>query len=1109
MKKNLLIIPLLFLTVIVFGTNLSAQGETCGAPLIVAALPFTDAGNTSTYGDNYGTTDVPPLAANAVTNGTGSEYYLTGDDVVYRITPSLDGTMTVSTTNDDNWIGLWVFENCPFTSTVGYHTAISGATRSIPSIPVQAGMDYFIVISSWDSHQSTAYTIEITGSPGLLTPPSCMFVNSLTLDNLTANDADISWTAGGSESAWNVSWGTPGYTPGDANEVGTSSVATNSYQITGLTPETDYEFYVQADCGGGDESIWIGPYSFTTPPTCPAPTDLDIQNLTATSVDLEWTEAGAATDWNIEYGTYGYTQGDGTVVATTTNPHSLTGLTPETAYDFYVQADCGVSDQSVWVGPFSFTTPPTCPAPTDLAITNLTTTTVDLGWTENGSATEWQVEFGAAGFTQGTGTLETASSNPHSITISPDSEYEFYVRSICTVGDSSYWSGPFDFANIYCVPSNTYSTSYYINDVITSGAIQNLNNTATGFTAGGYADYTATDTLIVYPGQTIDVTLTHPSSTYGYQVWVDWNNNFSFSDAGENIISTGFESTPLTMNLTVPAVVSQGTYRLRVRNAYLYNPAPNCGSFNYGEAEDYTLVVVAQPSCLPTSDIVASNETQTTVDLDWTENNSATTWNIEYGPVGFTPGTGTTISGVTTNPFTVTGLNPSSTYDFYVQSDCGAGDLSSIGFGVTATTLCGVVTAPFYEGFNTGVQPVCWDNLSSNTTSTSANNFWKFSGTVEGGANNNGKPNGTYAFSDGDTPKPDSMMLITPEIDLTALTTPYLGFEWFSNNTNNPGNNIPLIVSIHDGSSWTLLDTLKGDYAEWQFASFDLAAYNNDTVRIRFMTNQTLITTTAWYNDILIDEIRIDDCITGQDGTKNVCRLDGTVDLNDNIVTAAMGGGSWHSDGLDIHLNDSIFEYSTLPSGSYELFYVERFACADTSVATINVYNESTAGEGQTITVCKNEPINLYAALSGNIDMGGDWYDFNDNLLPNSQPTAPSLEAQYNYKYVASNGVCPADTAIVEVNVGNCTWDVKDEMFTDVSVYPNPATSQLNIVNPSNTSSLKVEMLDMNGRVVLVENKALNNASEATLAIDHLERGIYTLRIYNDEGQRTFKVVKQ
>jgi len=49
----------------------------------------------------------------------------------------------------------------------------------------------------------------------------------------------------------------------------------------------------------------------------------------------------------------------------------------------------------------------------------------------------------------------------------------------------------------------------------------------------------------------------------------------------------------------------------------------------------------------------------------------------------------------------------------------------------------------------------------------------------------------------------------------------------------------------------------------------------------------------------------------------------------------------------------------------------------------------------------------------------------------------------------------------------------------------------------------------MNGRIVLVENKALNNATEATLAIDYLERGIYTLRVYNSEGQKTFKIVKQ
>src|SRR5690606_35041747 len=153
-----------------------------------------------------------------------------------------------------------------------------------------------------------------------------------------------------------------------------------------------------------------------------------------------------------------------------------------------------------------------------------------------------------------------------------------------------------------------------------------------------------------------------------------------------------------------------------------------CETTSFGSAVDFTLSIGVTPSCLPTSNLIASGPTQTTVDLAWTENNSATTWNIEYGPVGFTPGTGTTISGVTTNPFTVTGLNPSSTYDFYVQSDCGGGDESSVGMSATESTLCGVVLAPFYEGFNGATQPVCWDNLSSNTTSTSINNFWKFTG---------------------------------------------------------------------------------------------------------------------------------------------------------------------------------------------------------------------------------------------------------------------------------------------------------------------------------------------------------------------------------------------
>ena len=43
-------------------------------------------------------------------------------------------------------------------------------------------------------------------------------------------------------------------------------------------------------------------------------------------------------------------------VSVTTNPYSLSGLSEGTAYDFWVQADCG-ADSSSYAGPFTFTTP--------------------------------------------------------------------------------------------------------------------------------------------------------------------------------------------------------------------------------------------------------------------------------------------------------------------------------------------------------------------------------------------------------------------------------------------------------------------------------------------------------------------------------------------------------------------------------------------------------------------------------------------------------------------------------------------------------------------------------------------------------------------------------
>lgn len=258
-------------------------GSTCDNPLLVISMPFSDSGNTGTYGNAYENSDVPPTASGAVTDGTGSAYYLGGgNDVVYSYTAGEDGSISINTTHSgsSSWNALWVFTGCPFTSTVGYHTATSGTTRSIPNLPVTAGQTYYIVISNWDAGDMD-YTINITGTQ-IADPPTCPQPNNLETNNITDSSAELSWTENGTATTWDIEWGLYGFIPTGTPTI--SGVTANHYPLTELVGSTQYQFYVRSDCGGGDVSFWTGPFSFTTtqiPATLPY-----IEDFEGT---IEWT----------------------------------------------------------------------------------------------------------------------------------------------------------------------------------------------------------------------------------------------------------------------------------------------------------------------------------------------------------------------------------------------------------------------------------------------------------------------------------------------------------------------------------------------------------------------------------------------------------------------------------------------------------------------------------------------------------------------------------------------------------------------------------------------------------------------------------------------------
>src|SRR5690606_7601598 len=93
---------------------------------------------------------------------------------------------------------------------------------------------------------------------------------------------------------------------------------------------------------------------------CDAPTNLTATNITSVSATLGWTSDG--NNFDIEWGTQGFTQGSGTLVTDiATNSYNHTNLDYNTQYKFYIRQDCTVKE-SEWAGPFSFTTLPQCPA---------------------------------------------------------------------------------------------------------------------------------------------------------------------------------------------------------------------------------------------------------------------------------------------------------------------------------------------------------------------------------------------------------------------------------------------------------------------------------------------------------------------------------------------------------------------------------------------------------------------------------------------------------------------------------------------------------------------------------------------------------------------------
>lgn len=279
----------------------------------------------------------------------------------------------------------------------------------------------------------------------------------------------------------------------------------------------------------------------------------------------------------------------------------------------------------------------------------------------------------------------------------------------------------------YCTPSYTNGTidGDLISQVEISGTTL-LNNSGTTTGTPSWVEYipptytAANFTANMNAGNTYNVNVTIGSfSNQGVAVWIDFNDNGIF-DATEKIGSTsgtiltsfGVGSFPITLPCNPPI----GTHRMRVRCAYATSGGTidPCANYGWGETEDYLVTVDPALPCPAPSAFTPSNITQTSVDLTWVVGCVETAWNIDYGAVGHTAGTGTIVP-VTGTPSTTLALpNCETSYDIFIQADCSAASPDSslwVGPITVTTALCPCVTPAPGNTLASAASVCSFDNL--------------------------------------------------------------------------------------------------------------------------------------------------------------------------------------------------------------------------------------------------------------------------------------------------------------------------------------------------------------------------------------------------------------
>ncbi len=404
---------------------------------------------------------------------------------------------------------------------------------------------------------------------------------------------------------------------------------------------------------------------------------------------------------------------------------------------------------------------PTCPRPTNVAVSSITTSTATVYWSDS-TANYFLIEYGPSGFSHGNGITVTSSTDSVNLYgLLHSSPYDVYVRGLCSSGDTSNWSFVHTFntecgiidslpysqnfdgwgtgigARPACWSCGGYSNYPYITDV-TNGSGSAVGHALYLYSYGSNQVYAILPQLdsISYPSNIIQTVFrawsnSNTSTSYSHSLIIGLSSVAGDISTFTPVDTITLSSEPADYEVAFESVLGAGQYVTFVSTA--------TGGANYNYIYIDSIAIELIPNCQRPNNLVTSNVRSNSADLSWNDRNTSIAYQVEWVLHGFDIGSGSRIT-TSSIPFTITGLLPSTTYDVYVRSICGAGDTSEWSRTPhTFVTLQNPATVPYFYDFESSTE---WDNWQ--TVSNSTINW--FRDTAAGNGTNGLNATGSYSM---------------------------------------------------------------------------------------------------------------------------------------------------------------------------------------------------------------------------------------------------------------------------------------------------------------------------------------------------------------------------